>query len=104
VVNEQPQFVVAVKGAPDKSGLGRFFEGEKAMVKGYAYGINVYGILNAKWSAKINEVATEYIQGQRDLDSAMNRLDLVAREQAQAEFQINNKKTNKLGTWDTGKW
>jgi ABC-type glycerol-3-phosphate transport system substrate-binding protein len=104
VVNEQPQFVVAVKGAPDKSGLGHFFVGEKAMVKGFAYGINIFGILNTKWSDKLVSVATEYFEGQRSLDSALHRLDMEARQQAQRELQINDKTKTKLGTWDTSKW
>ena len=104
VVNEQPQYVVAVKGAPDKSGLGRFFGGEKDMVKAFTYGISIYNTLNTKWSAKIDEIATEYFQGQRSLDSALHRLDIEARQQAQAELQLHDKTKSKLGMWDTSKW
>jgi ABC-type glycerol-3-phosphate transport system substrate-binding protein len=104
VVNEQPQYVVAVKGAPDTSGLGRFFEGGKDMMNAFTYGISIYNTLNPKWSAKIDEIATEYFQGQRSLDSALHRLDIEARQQAQAELQLNDKTKSKLGTWDTSKW
>lgn len=104
VVNEQPQFVVSVKGAPDKSGLTKFFEGEKAMVNGFAYGIAITGIYGPKWKDKLVQIFTEYAQGQRDLDSAMKALDKVAVEEANAQLLLNDKTKTKLGTWDTSKW
>ena len=109
IVNEQPSFVVAVKGAPDTSGLGKFFVGEHAMVNGYQTAISPLDLLSdsgqgSTWQSKATALMTEYMQGQIDLKTALSDYDQLAQTAAALDLQNNDKTKVKLGTWDTSKW